>query len=251
MAEDSQADYANVPSGKKRRWTTTTQKILFLLVGLNMLGLVVQRWLIYSLHEKMEVLSLCMSRSVCQNLSDPQQSVQQGVTTISPVGLNVTESSEILDPTDPDQQRPLAHLTGANIMSAGGNNINVLQWRHSGGESLLSNMAYSNGRLLVQKTGYYYIYSKVTVNAAQECSPILHRVLSVTSVYDKPIELMRSKSLHCLENPEPAREDGENLWNSFLAGIFDMQSGDEIFVTVENSQVRPGNTENLMGAFMI
>ena len=78
-------------------------------------------------------------------------------------------------------------------MSAGGNNINVLQWRHSGGESLLSNMAYSNGRLLVQKTGYYYIYSKVTVNAAQECSPILHRILSVTSVYDKPIELMKSK----------------------------------------------------------
>ena len=65
MAEDSQANYANVPSGKKRRWTTTTQKILFLLVGLNMLGLVVQRWLIYSLHEKMEVglTSLCLSEA--------------------------------------------------------------------------------------------------------------------------------------------------------------------------------------------
>ncbi|KAM8751560.1 tumor necrosis factor ligand superfamily member 14-like isoform 1-T2 [Acanthopagrus schlegelii] len=245
MAEDSQADYANVPSGKKRRWTTTTQKILFLLVGLNMLGLVVQRWLIHSLHEKMEVLSLCMSRSVCQNLSDPC------VTTISPVGLNVTESSEILDPTDPVQQRPLAHLTGADSMSAGGNNISVLQWRNHGGESLLRNMAYSNGRLLVQKTGYYYIYSKVTVNAAEECSPILHKVLSIRSFYDKPIELMKSKSFHCLRDQEPAREYGENLWNSFLAGIFSMQRGDEIFVTVENSQIRPGSTENLMGAFMI
>lgn len=55
-------------------------------------------------------------------------------------------------------------------------------------------MGYNNGQLLVQKTGHYYIYTKVTANAAEECSLILHKVLKVVPlVYDKPIELMKSK----------------------------------------------------------
>ena len=62
MAEDSQADYANVPRRRKRRWATPTQKILFLLVGLTMLGLLVERWLIHKLQEQLEVslMSLCL-----------------------------------------------------------------------------------------------------------------------------------------------------------------------------------------------
>lgn len=46
--------------------------------------------------------------------------------------------------------------------------------------------------------------------------------------------------------------DGEDLWNSFLAGIFSLETGDEIFVIVDNiNKMRPGTTDNLMGAFMI
>lgn len=74
-----------------------------------------------------------------------------------------------------------------------GNYTSVLQWRQRGGECVLSNMGYNNGRLLVQKTGHYYIYTKVTANAAEECSLIMHKVLKVALVYDKPIELMKSK----------------------------------------------------------
>lgn len=71
----------------------------------------------------------------------------------------------------------------------------MVQWRDSGGESVLSNMAYNNGYLVVKREGYYYLYSKVTTNAAEECSLILHKVMRVTQAYDKPIELMKSKRL--------------------------------------------------------
>lgn len=70
-----------------------------------------------------------------------------------------------------------------------------MQWRHSGGETYLSNMGYDNGHLMVNREGYYYLYSKVTTNAAEECSLILHKVMKVTQAYDKPIELMKSKRL--------------------------------------------------------
>ncbi len=72
---------------------------------------------------------------------------------------------------------------------------NVVQWLHKGGETITYNMGYNNGRLLVQKDGHYYLYSKVTLNAAEECSLIQHRVMKVTKAYDQPIELMKSKRL--------------------------------------------------------
>lgn len=56
-------------------------------------------------------------------------------------------------------------------------------------------MGYNNGRLLVEKDGHYYLYCKVTLNAAEECSLIQHKVMKVTKAYDNAIELMKSKRL--------------------------------------------------------
>lgn len=70
---------------------------------------------------------------------------------------------------------------------------NVVQWVHTGGETITSNIGYRDGRLLVERDGYYYIYSKVTLNAAEECSLIQHKVMKETKAYDRAIELMRSK----------------------------------------------------------
>lgn len=180
-----------------------------------------------------------------------------------------------------------------------------MQWVHKVGETITYNMGYRNGCLLVEQEGHYYLYSKVTLNVAEECSLIQHKVMKVTKAYDQAIELMKSKrfvsvplltsflfccgrgynrlfesnlfaashlclyryaeicavficfaffSFRCwspkLSSARPS--GGEDLWNSFLAGIFHLQSGDEIFVTLEDIQkMRTGTTENLMGAFMI
>lgn len=70
---------------------------------------------------------------------------------------------------------------------------NVVQWVHNSGETVMSNMGYHNGRLLIEKDGHYYLYSKVTLNAAEECSLIQHKVMKETKAYDQAIELMRSK----------------------------------------------------------
>lgn len=52
---DSLANYVSVPGGKKARWARVGQKFLLLLVGLTMLGLVVEAYLIYNLYKKTEV----------------------------------------------------------------------------------------------------------------------------------------------------------------------------------------------------
>ena len=186
---------------------------------------------------------------------------------------------------------------------------NVVQWTHESGDAITHQMGYDKGQLLVEKEGYYYLYSKVQLNAVLECSLILHKVMKDTSAYGLPIELMRSKrlvlvlhftsslcccncgysgasclylhisvfggklmlvlplsfllrnlvlffstSLRC-RTPKPVSVkalEGEDLWNSFLAGIFHLQIGDKVFVTLDNIQkIRTGPTDNFMGAFMI
>ncbi|XP_051241510.1 tumor necrosis factor ligand superfamily member 14 [Dicentrarchus labrax] len=249
---DSQANYISLPSKKKVTWVRVGQKFLLLLLGLTMLGLVVEGCFIYNLYKKTEAFSLYMSHPLFQNLSNPKASGLQGGTIMSQVGTK--ESNEI--PTmrphlEPIQQRPFAQLIGS-WHPAG--ETNVVQWVYRGGESITFNMGYNNGRLLVEKDGNYYLYSKVTLNAAEECVLMQHKVMKVTKAYDQPIELVKSKSFRC-RTPKPSTaksSGGEDLWNSFLAGIFHLQKGDEIYVTLDDvHKMRPGNTENLMGAFMI
>lgn len=61
---DSQANYVPVPRGGKAKWGVG-QKALLLLVGLAVLGLVVEAYLIYTLYLKMEVRLVSLSPSLC------------------------------------------------------------------------------------------------------------------------------------------------------------------------------------------
>ncbi|TNN63063.1 Tumor necrosis factor ligand superfamily member 14 [Liparis tanakae] len=220
---DTQTSYISVPSGKGSRWAGVGQKFLLLLVGLTLLGLVVEGFFLCRLYKKTEELSLC-KYPLCQNLSHPQTSGQQGGTILSLLGHKGSNTP-----------------VGAN---------NMVLWENIDGETVTHHMGYAKGQLLVEEDGYYYLYSKVTINAEKTRLVIQHKVLKDTSSYDKSIVLMRSKSSRSQTSTKAS--DNGDLWSSFLAGIFHLQSGDKIFVTLESiDNMRPGPTDNLMGAFMI
>lgn len=235
---DTHLNYASIPSKKGQRWARVGQKPLLLLVGLTMLGLVVQGVFIYKLYKKTESFAVNKTQS-SSGASDQQDGVIS-----SRIG-----SKEQPHP-DQIQQRPFAHLMGSDHPSG---DKNVVQWIHEGGEAIIRNMSYNKGRLVVEREGYYYLYSKVQLNTAEECLLIQHKVMKDTKAYGESIELMKSKSLRCRsQKPSNTKTDAEDLWNSFLAGIFHLQEGDQIFVTLENIQkMRTGLTDNFMGAFML
>ncbi|CAB1443208.1 unnamed protein product [Pleuronectes platessa] len=245
---DAHSNCVSVSGKKKPMWATAGQQLLLLLVGLTMLGLVVQGFFLYTLYKKTED----GTRPYYLNLSNPQTSGQQGGTMMGQMGSKELHELHIQRPhLEQVQQRPFAHLMGSNT-PAGEND--VVQWIHEGGDAITHQMGYDKGRLLVEREGYYYLYSKVQLNAVLECSLIVHKVVKETSAYGRPIELMRSKSFRC-RTPKPVSGKSlemEDLWNSFLAGIFHLQRGDQVFVTLDNIQkIRPGPADNFMGAFMI
>ncbi|XP_072239880.1 tumor necrosis factor ligand superfamily member 14-like [Leuresthes tenuis] len=240
---DSQASYVTMPSVKKPRCAREGQKFLLLLVGLSVMGLLVEGCLIYNLYQKTEAFSLCKFHHLCYNLSNPATFSHKDGTLSSQIG-----SKSIPALWMQTQQRPFAHLLGSNNPS--GEN-NVVQWQNVG-EAITQNMTYDNGRLKVQQEGYYYLYSKVQLHPTEDCKLIQHKVMKHTRAYGLPIELMKSRSNRCWTTSKAKPSEIEDLWSSFLAGIFHLQSGDEIFVTLDKIQeMRPGPTENFMGAFLI
>ncbi|XP_033976187.1 tumor necrosis factor ligand superfamily member 14-like [Trematomus bernacchii] len=221
---DSQANYVSMPGEKRTRWVRSGQKFILLLVGLALLGLVVEGCFIYSLYKKTE-----------------------GGTILSQVGSK--DSNEIRRHLEDIQQRPFAQLIGSATYIGENNEV---QWEDKNGETVTHNMGFEKGRLMVKEEGYYYIYSKVTLNVAEECMLIQHKFMKATSAYGKDIELLKSKSYRCFKPTRSPITHKEDIRNSFLAGIFYLQSGNTIFVTLENSpRMSPKRTEYLMGAFMI
>ncbi|XP_061843769.1 tumor necrosis factor ligand superfamily member 14-like [Nerophis lumbriciformis] len=247
---DSRATFYSPPRGvRKTRWTPAGHKVLLLVMALTVLGLVVEGCFVYKLYMKTEVFSICGSDPLCQNLSNPKTFAKQfGAFR----GHMTSDGSNEVDRAQPLLgQKPFAHLM---CSSSPIGEKNVVQWVDKVGDAVTYQMSYSNGRLLVEKEGYYYLYSKVQLNAAETCSLTQHKVMKDTMAYDHSIELMKSKRSRCW-TPKPSSgrsSGGEDLWDSFLAGIFHLQLGDHIFVTVDNiHKLRPGQSENFMGAFMV
>ncbi|KAM6940391.1 tumor necrosis factor ligand superfamily member 14-like [Xenentodon cancila] len=245
---DSQAGFIQMPSEKKPRWAREGQKVLLLLVGISLLGLIVEGCFIFNLYRKTEEFSSCRSHHLCHNLSNPATPVQQGGTAMGQVG---SAKSNVIPPLwSKTRHRPFAHLVGSNHPI---DEDNVMQWAEEG-DAVRQNMTYEKGRLIVMQEGYYYLYSKVQLNAPEECKLIQHKVMKDTNAYGKPLELMKSKRYHCW-TPKPSNGkvlEKEDLWSSFLAGIFHLQKGDKIFVILDKTlQLNPGPTENFIGAFMI
>uniref|UniRef100_A0A3Q3B7Q1 Tumor necrosis factor ligand superfamily member 14-like n=1 Tax=Kryptolebias marmoratus TaxID=37003 RepID=A0A3Q3B7Q1_KRYMA len=224
---DSQASYIPMPSGKKSKWTQEGMKILLLLLGLCMLGLVIEGYLIYKVYQKAEVRM--MPNWVCVLVC----------------------SNEISQLWPNDHRKPFAHLMGSRNSANWVNN--VVQWEKVS-ESETYKMKYEDGQLMIEEEGIYYLYSKVEFNAAKNCEVISHNMMKRTKAYDNPLDLMKSKSNRCFRSKHSSENNsnGEDLKSSFLAGIYRLERGDKIYVTLSNQQntTLPSN-ENFMGAFMI
>lgn len=61
---DSQASCVSVPTAKKAKCSGMGQKILFMLMGIAMLGLALQAYLIFNLYNKVEVKYLMVVHTV-------------------------------------------------------------------------------------------------------------------------------------------------------------------------------------------
>nr|XP_046189957.1 tumor necrosis factor ligand superfamily member 14-like isoform X2 [Oncorhynchus gorbuscha] len=215
---DSQASYTPLPSRRHFRWGGIGPRALQLLVGLALVGIVMEAGFIVHLYNRtgalINVQSFIQRSGSAQGLTGSE------------------ETNEILvKPTrwkfPPEiQQKPSAHL--------------------------IDQMDYKDGRLVAQRKGHYYVYSKV--HFVEDCFLFKHKVMRITEGYkNKPLVLMKANRFHCpSQDSRPKKISHQNLLNSYLGGVFRLLPGDIIYVTVDNGTLlRLGAEDNFMGAFMI
>ncbi|KAM3864426.1 tumor necrosis factor ligand superfamily member 14 [Diretmus argenteus] len=119
----------------------------------------------------------------------------------------------------------------------------ILKWSVDS-HTLLHDMKYKNGKLAIQKEGYYYVYSKVFFT---EDSVFHHSVKVATQVF-------QGKSITLLESRKYSQKGSQTVQsNSYLGGVFHLRKGDSLYVEVSDYrqvvQFRP--YDNYFGAYMI
>ncbi|KAM7387176.1 hypothetical protein PAMA_009678 [Pampus argenteus] len=141
--------------------------------------------------------------------------------------------------------KPVAHLTdGQDVV----HEKMIMSWSRDA-DPLLHEMDYKDNSLVIQKDGYYFVYSKVFF---MDNGLFHHFVELHTEKYiGKSINLLQSRQYFICKKH---RCDGyDKRSNSYLGGVFHLERGNAIFVKVSNTSkvLRHQYSENFFGAYMI
>ncbi|KAM6957760.1 tumor necrosis factor ligand superfamily member 14 [Aplochiton taeniatus] len=236
---DSHRDYPPLPPRLKtpRQGLGVAQTLLFILVSLALCGMAIEACLIYRLYQPNSV-------SICT------------ITTLPGLGSGDKQGIAFPPPTKRLNtvvlpSKPVAHLTAGPQPPKGDE---LMTWNMIA-EPLLYQMEYRDGRLTIQKEGYYYVYSKVfyseTNNPLSNKSQFTHSVRIITPNYlGQDIPILQSRGHHPYRRSE---KDSLATSNSVLSGVFHLRKNESLVVMVSNtSQIIIAHSyENYFGAYML
>ncbi|XP_062235508.1 tumor necrosis factor ligand superfamily member 10-like [Platichthys flesus] len=166
-----------------------------------------------------------------------------------------------------------AHVTGSFVpklereggapVSAGGRRVQgqkISWWEGQKGLAFLQDVQLVDGELVVPQPGLYYVYAQTyfrhTASLEEEEDgeegedrgrPLLQYVYKKVSSYPVPILLMKTSRTSCW-----SRGSQFSLHSAHQGGLFPLNAGDRLFVTVTNaSAVDMDEKSSFFGAFLI
>ncbi|XP_069460434.1 tumor necrosis factor ligand superfamily member 14 [Ambystoma mexicanum] len=216
----------SAPVVKEKKRSSLLQPALLLLVLLALAGLAVEGYFLRGFQEDLQTLTSQLTKRV-----------------------NVS-FEKVIQEQKSKSGNPAAHVTGAqNTVSGEG----PLLWEPELGEAFLHEVGYAHatGSLVFNRTGNYFLYSKVQLGvlSCQDPGPrrIIHRICKRTPRYQGEITLMEGVKQSC-----EART--EQWWDSsFLGGIFQLEEEEQVYVNVDKKElVRvTGESRSYFGGFMV
>ncbi|XP_013929940.1 PREDICTED: tumor necrosis factor ligand superfamily member 14-like [Thamnophis sirtalis] len=129
-----------------------------------------------------------------------------------------------------------------------------MQWEHQNGFAFLHGMDYKAGSLICNRSGYYYVYSKLSLAYSnclaeqQRNSLFTHSIYKRTSRYPKELLLLTNYITYC-----NSKDSEQWRGNSFLAGMVYLEEEDEMFTKVTNQELLLYKDDSVsqFGTFMI
>ncbi|XP_029996196.1 tumor necrosis factor ligand superfamily member 14-like isoform X2 [Sphaeramia orbicularis] len=218
LVDDHLTHPPQTPTVKVKQRCSGLELVLLFLVSLVLCGMIIQAFFIYRLYQP-ESTNSGSSSKLIGGEDEPM----------------AKKWDRLIDPPS----KPAAHLTDGLDVVLGSE---ILTWSLNG-DPLLYKLDYSDGSLIIQTEGYYYVYSKVTF---LDKSTFHHSVHRKTKLYT-------GKSIVLLESRMYSSRSGNIQSNSYLGGVFHLYKDDALFVKVSNTLqvVRHKHYENVFGAYMI
>ncbi|KAE8620187.1 hypothetical protein XENTR_v10010138 [Xenopus tropicalis] len=159
----------------------------------------------------------------------------------------MTKSDEAKSPPVPS-----AHVTDCKLTNRYPEQ--QLLWEPRQGSSFLNEIQYRNGSLLINRTGTYFIYSKLQLRFL-DCPKMADSNFFQHGVYKKSPHLQDKEIILMENNKQFCESQGAKMWvgSSFLGGTFVIEQGEEVYVKMSNKeliQVKDGSI-TFFGVFML
>ncbi|KAM6438528.1 tumor necrosis factor ligand superfamily member 11 [Rhynochetos jubatus] len=153
------------------------------------------------------------------------------------------------------EKQPFAHLIidDKNIPS-GTRKVNLTSWHHDKGQANLSNMTFSDGKLIVKQDGFYYLYANICFRHHETSGNLTKRGLQLM-VYMTKTNLKIRRSDVLMKGGSTKYWSGNSEFHFYsvnVGGFFKLKSGEMISIQVSNPLLLDSSQEaTYFGAFKV
>lgn len=140
------------------------------------------------------------------------------------------------------------------LPSPGSHKVSLSSWYHDRGWAKISNMTFSNGKLVVNQDGFYYLYANICFRHHETLGDLATEYLQLMVYVTKTS--VKIPSAHTLMKGGSTKYWSGNsefhFYSIHVGGFFKLRSGEEISLEVSNpSLLDPDQDATYFGAFKV
>lgn len=141
-----------------------------------------------------------------------------------------------------------------SLLSSGSHKVSLSSWYYNRGWAKISNMTFSNGKLIVNQDGFYYIYANICFRYHETSGNLASEYLQLmVYVIKTSIKIPSSQTL--MKGGSTKNWSGNSEFHFYsinVGGFFKLRSGEEISIEVSNpSLLDPDQDATYFGAFKV
>lgn len=139
-------------------------------------------------------------------------------------------------------------------LPSGSHKVRLSSWYHDRGWAKISNMTFSNGKLIVNQDGFYFLYANICFRHHETSGDLATEHLQLMVYVTKTsIRILSSQTL--MKGGSTKYWSGNSEFHFYsinVGGFFKLRSGEEISIEVSNpSLLDPDQDATYFGAFKV
>ncbi|KAJ6661675.1 hypothetical protein lerEdw1_013197 [Lerista edwardsae] len=150
---------------------------------------------------------------------------------------------------------PFAHLIiDGNKIPSGTRKVDLTSWHHDKGWANVQNMTFSDGELIANHDGFYYLYANICFRYHEALGNLTEQALQLM-VYVTKTDVKRRNPIILMKGGSTKYWSGKSEYHFYsvnVGGFFKLKSGEKVSIQVSNpSLLDPSPEGTYFGAFKV